>query len=129
MPLDIISEIYEGTAEIRRFTAPSGHMYLVKGFQFSNFASASARFIISREYAEEGTAILTDERGCMFSFDLAIDGMADSLCLQDGILTKHISMGFKASAGYSCTIRIYYELVKASMAELVWEFLKRGKQP
>lgn len=127
--LDIISETWDNQSGIRRFSAPSGKMYLIKGFQLTNFTSAPNKLIISRRYAEEEFVLVTDDNDAIFAVDLSIDGLAESLYLQDGIESKHITIGFEAVAGAKVSLKIYYLLVKASMSDLVWEFLKRGKSP
>lgn len=127
--LEIINELYEGESDIRLHQAPSGHLYLIKAIQFTNSLSASNRFVIDRANTEDQVTTLTESSDTIFAVDLQIDGVCEHISFPDGIKAKYISFGFNVATAPCVSVRIYYELIKVSDAEIVWEFLKRGKNP
>jgi hypothetical protein len=127
--MDFISEVYVSQQDERQFTAPSGTMYQIHGVAITNFSSAGAQFLITDRYVEEDLASINRAGDVFFAFDLAIDGNNMVLMLPEPIKTKHFSMGPDVEAPVAVVVIVYYTLIKATTEELVWEFIRRGKNP
>ncbi len=130
MALNVISRTFIGTTPgVLNFRAPKNMMYIVKGFQLSNFAESSNRLIISSKMEEE-LELLADDSNSIFGIDLLIDGLVTSEYFpDDGVETKFIAIGFINDLNAAVTVKVYYQLKRATNVELIWEFLKRGKNP
>ena len=127
--MEYISEVYVTETGIRRFTAPSGYIYQIHGVHVASFGSAAVQFMIVDRYVEEEDALIDRSADAFFAVDFAIDGMTSNIVLPEPIESKYISMGPTVNTPVVAFIIIYYTLKKASLTELVWEFVKRGKSP
>ena len=128
--LQYISTVFASQANIRRFTAPSGMMYKIKGVQVTSFAAALNRLSITDRYVEEEIGFIPDSDG-FFSFDLAIDGNYGFMYFTDNAIeSKYISIGLESpGTAVNLVVKVFYTLEKASMSDLVWAFITRGKKP
>ena len=127
--LDTIERTYAETKGIYTVKAPANHMFIVKGFLITNRASDSNELIISRAAVEEDMDVLTSEKDVMFMHSLAIAGETATLYLEDGIKAKYITFGPRVDSNINCIAIVYYKLEKASINDLILEFIARGKSP
>lgn len=125
--LDVIHEEFVSSAEIRQFKAPAGYMYEIYCMAGSNPSQVSGNFRIVRRYVEEGTEEIPESDVIFAHSTYTTLNMVVSLA--EPIRAKFLSMGNDANAAINYNICIYYKLVKAKEADLVYEFVKRGKNP
>lgn len=129
MTLQYITDRYVGQRNIRRHTAPKGLLYVIKGFNITSSSTKSNLFVVIPAYIEDEIDIELNPDKSIFVIDLQIDGLTHSIFFDIGHESKHFSVGPVAKSNVDVVITTYYTLKHASNADLIWEFLRRGKNP
>lgn len=129
MSLQYLSEQIVGADRVQRFKAPAGYMYEIMGVNFTSFSAVGNQFLIATRYVEEDRVTVNAE-DAFFMADLAVDGATHSITFcGEGLKTKYISAGAVNDGNIQVMFTIFYKLVKASVKDLVLEFISRGKSP
>ena len=101
-------------------------MYRVKGILHTSISGTFRIGFSNRQVEERAQA-----------FDIDVDELvyylrvlpATSFYVPMDMKMKYISVGRFTAEAMAGSITIFYELVDASRTELIWEFLRRGKNP
>ena len=104
-------------------------MYRIYGVQVANGSAVGNQLTFVTRHIEDDTATIDTPDDMFFIFDCIIDGAHATLNLNKPIVSKHIAVGGRGSSIMEVSYIIYYDLVKASVNDLVYEFVKRGKNP
>lgn len=129
--MPFISERMSETSEIQRFSAVKNHLFEITDVQIALTGTGNNILGLFDYYVED------DDHGAVMDFANSKPFVVlDTISQQSfyvhftvPIKTKYISMGRFGGTGFNGHVIINYRFVKASMADLVWEFLKRGKNP
>ncbi len=129
--LSTISLRWDAETGIKTRRAPSGKLFALHGFGFMNRGDISDTFLVTNRLIEDRAAFTTSEE-FIYAMHLNISSVDETHYFYHvkPILTKYLSMGaIKIASAMTCFLIIYYELVDASKTDLIWEFVKRGKNP
>lgn len=124
--MEFFSHRMVNTAIVTDIRAPKGKMFEIYGFMASTFGSNNARVLVLDRIIEDDAPTLTSQNS-MFAMDCNISGHSESTVLPKPIDARYISIG--ATGAVSVWVIVYYELRNATKVELIWEFLRRGKNP
>jgi hypothetical protein len=127
--MKFISDAWLSETGIRRNKAPAGYMYEIYGIQIANTSTVGINFVATTKYVEEEIALIPRTSEIFFAFDCNIDGGNMVLMLPKPIRTKFFTWGPESASAINVTAILYYELAKASIPDLVWAFISRGKNP
>lgn len=127
--LNTLNEFFNTEYGIRRKTAGSGKVYEIHGIHIFNFGSATAQIYVSDRYIEEQHDDIISPEQSIFGVDFGSDGFATNIVFPKPIRTKHITIGTSTNVAVKAVVYIYVEEVQASKSELIWEFIRRGRNP
>ena len=127
--LQFITESYVAQTGVRRFKAPSGKLYKIHAIGVTNFGASTTQLMIVDRYVEEEHNTIPIGSNPFFAWDGGLDGHYASITLPKPIIAKYISMGSASTANLVLIVTVYYTLEKATLTDLVYEFVSRGKNP
>ncbi|MCK5615666.1 hypothetical protein KAR91_78100 [Candidatus Pacearchaeota archaeon] len=127
---DFISKFFNAEPIIpTKFQAPSGFIYEVDGILLTNVTSANINVMVIPFQTEAIGALALANRNFIFMGNLQIAGSFNYMPLEKPVRTRYLSIVSDSGGNASCGVVIFYRLVKATMAERIWEFVRRGKNP
>lgn len=117
-------------AVAKKFRAPKGFMFDLYGFYSVPSTVGDNGLFILPTQVEERDEISLDSSGFIWYIDTNINEHTGQMLPKDHpIKTKYISIRSDSGIAFQQLLTLFYELSKASTVELIWEFLKRGKNP
>ena len=120
---------YNGEYGARDIRAPANKMFAVHGALFANFTAISNSVAVMTRQVEERAIFNLEDDNPIFAFRCEIDGEHVSIMLPKPERAKHLTILTANTNNIGCHVIIYYEIVDASKSELIWDFLRRGKNP
>lgn len=127
--MEVYSEVYAAEHDMRMIKAPKGKMFAIYGAQFVTFSGVANTLAVEGRDPEERVVSGMDETSALFVFACDEDGHMLSVILPKPIKRKRIVLMPRDGTDMQCYIIVYYELIDVSMADLIWEFVRRGKNP
>ncbi len=125
----LISEIWTADGARRTFKAPPFKMYKLETYFMSNSATIGGALMLIDRDLEEAPVNLGIEANYLLFFDLEINGQVVAGSFgPDGHTCKYLTIGSRSTATpISASMSLFGTLVSASRADLIWEFLRRGR--
>lgn len=126
----ILSHVLNQTSDPILSKAPSGTLYEVYGFYGIVMGTGSNRFSILSAPVEEELAEFSPQEGktgnllFMIETDAAISA---SFLLSNPVRTKYLTFIRGGATSAVALLMVDYKLVKASRAELIWEWLSKRR--
>lgn len=127
----IINKLIRHTTEPVRFKAPTRKMYKIYSIHFSVFSAGRNDVLVSAKSIEDVAGNLPNTEGGRIAI-MACDIVGTNFEVNFSVLpveTKYITLGHITSATMACQVVINYDLFTPSIADLIWEFISRGKNP
>ena len=131
MFLEYYSELFFAESDIRAIKAPPGKMFEIYGVQFTNIANVANSIGVYTAKFEERAVAGFGETPALFVFrtDIAGGNLSVMLPENEPVKSKYISLVTGSTTVIQTYVIVYYKVVIATKVELIWEFIKRGKNP
>ncbi|MCK5615659.1 hypothetical protein KAR91_78065 [Candidatus Pacearchaeota archaeon] len=123
--MPFLSLLYNTPNSIQRHKAPSGLMYDIKAITYTVLTKGANSLLITDRYMEEG-AVINDD---FISVMPTNENVLVQQLFPDGQLCKNISLRSGGATAFSVLVVIDFQFVKATVKDLVLEFITRGKSP
>ena len=124
---------YSGYIQGNRYRAPHGKIYEIRVINLSLITSADNFIgIFDSEVGYDiniDNLITTDLSGALIVLDTGGLSQGGSYIFDPPIRTKFITIGLDGTTVFSAHLGIHYELVDDTTSELIWEFVKKGRNP
>lgn len=119
----IFSEKWDGEDTKKTIKAPSGTYYKINNIIFSSNIAIDGYLILTSEPVED-LDFAPDNILAIANFTCN-QKQSQNIQFLNGVITKYITLIFDRTGSFEVMISIAYELVNATKANLIYDFVKR----